>query len=110
MLLIHGKLVADAEKFLDRVAYGIEAAIAVGIYDRFFVPIGDSCLCHDPVTLPEVAFADGKMRHIVDIIVTEDLIYPLRGQLFVLLVGYLLDGIVDLLAHFIRNGDGEVLL
>ena len=109
VFLVNRQLIAYAKILLNDIADGIQTSVSVGIHHRFFISAGNGCLRHNSVYLCKMCLLNLEVRHIVDVTVFKNLIYPLWRKLLVFLVRHLFYRISNLFTHFLRNGNSKVL-
>src|SRR5699024_7180065 len=110
MFLIEGQFITDVEILFDRIAYRVQTSISHS-RDRTALPaMIDGGIRSDPVHLFEMTFIYVEYRLCVDVIIGEDLIYPVRGELLMRLIRHILYQISYLFPHLLRKVDAVALL
>ena len=111
MFLINRKLVADAEKQLHGVAYGVQASVARRFNNPSFPVLLNGHLGGNTVLLLfKMTLGNVENLPLVNIIILKYPVYILGDKLLMPLVGNTFHQISHFLLHLIRQGNTKILL
>ena len=110
MFFVEGQFIANVKVMLDRVAHCVQTSVSNSRDLAVIAVVVNRRIRDNAVLLLEVAFVYGKYRFCIDVIVFENMVYPVRCKFFVRLVGHIFYKISHFLFHLFRKADAETLL